>query len=100
MDSLVTTPAQVGSEDTFAVLKTFIEEIIGEDFKDEIEIRRDSSFTADLELDSIEIVAFSEKVKLHFGTQIDFTGWLSNMDLDELIALKLSDVIQYIESCR
>lgn len=100
MDSLVPTNAPVNSEDTFAVLKTFIEEIIGEDFKDEIDIRRDSSFTADLELDSIEIVAFSEKVKLHFGSKLDFTGWLSNMDLDGLIALKLSDVIEYIEACR
>lgn len=98
MDSLVQTT--VSGEEIFTVLKSFIEDILGEDFKDVIEVRWDSSFTTDLELDSIEIVAFSEQVKLHYGAQIDFTGWLSNMDLNQLIALKVSDIIQYIESCR
>lgn len=98
MDSLVQTA--VSSEEIFAVLKSFIEEILGEDFKDMVDIRMDSSFTSDLELDSIEIVAFSEKVKLYYGAQIDFTGWLSNKDLNELIALKVDDIVQYIASCR
>ena len=60
----------------------------------------ESSFTRDLEMDSIEIVSFSEKVKSHFGAHVDFTGWLSGMDLDQLIHLTLDDIIKYIEKCR
>jgi acyl carrier protein len=94
------TKRKLNSEEIFAVLKTFITEVIGEEFVEEMDISRESSFTRDLEMDSIEIVSFSEKVKAHFGENIDFTGWLSGMDLDQLINLKLDDIIKHIETCQ
>lgn len=96
----ITTQRKLNGEEIFAVLKTFITEVIGEEFVEDMDITRESSFTRDLEMDSIEIVSFSEKVKAHFGENIDFTGWLSGMDLDQLINLKLDDIINYIETCR
>lgn len=99
MDHL--TPAtRLNSDQIFALLKQFITEVIGEEFVEDMDITKESSFTRDLEMDSIEIVAFSEKVKTHFGSNIDFTGWLSNMDIDQLIALNINDIIQYIEQCQ
>jgi acyl carrier protein len=94
------TKPKLNSEEIFAVLKTFITEVIGEEFVEDMDISRESSFTRDLEMDSIEIVSFSEKVKAHFGENIDFTGWLSGMDLDQLINLKLDDIIKHIETCQ
>lgn len=96
----VTTGHQPATEEIFNLLKQFITEVIGEEFVEEMDITPSSSFTKDLEMDSIEIVAFSEKVKAHFGEHIDFTGWLSNMDLDQLINLNLNDIINYIHECR
>ncbi|SFN52790.1 acyl carrier protein [Chitinophaga sp. YR627] len=96
----ITTQQPLSSEQIFSLLKTFITEVIGEEFVEDLDISRESSFTRDLEMDSIEIVSFSEKVKSHFGEHIDFTGWLSGMDLDQLINLKLDDIIKYIESCQ
>jgi acyl carrier protein len=96
----ITTQSKLSSEEIFAVLKNFITEVIGEEFVEEMDITRESSFTRDLEMDSIEIVSFSERVKAHFGENIDFTGWLSSMDLDQLINLKLDDIINYIETCQ
>ncbi|TWV99773.1 acyl carrier protein [Chitinophaga pinensis] len=96
----ITTQQPLSSEQIFNLLKTFITEVIGEEFVEDLDISRESSFTRDLEMDSIEIVSFSEKVKSHFGEHIDFTGWLSGMDLDQLINLKLDDIIKYIESCQ
>ncbi|RFM27230.1 acyl carrier protein [Deminuibacter soli] len=99
MDHL--TPAtRLSSDEIFVVLKQFITEVIGAEFADGLDISKDSTFTRDLEMDSIELVAFSEKVKQHFGTGIDFTGWLSNMDIDQLIALNLNNIIQYIQQCQ
>ncbi|WP_254412234.1 phosphopantetheine-binding protein [Dyadobacter diqingensis] len=100
MDQLTEEPKKLSNDEIFDVLNQFITEVIGEEFVDEMDITPDSSFTKDLEMDSIEIVAFSEKVKLHFGENINFTGWLSNMDLDEIISLKLSDIINYIRQCQ
>ena len=99
MDAVMSTPAQANHE-IFIVLKQFIGEVIGQEFADELDITPKSSFTKDLEMDSIEIVAFSEKVKKHFGQQINFTGWLSGMDIDELIGLTINDIILFIEECQ
>jgi acyl carrier protein len=93
------TPEQADQE-IFAVLKTCIGEVIGEEFASELDITPGSSFTRDLEMDSIEIVAFSEKVKKHFGQEINFTGWLSGMDIDQLISLNIGDIITFIRGCQ
>ncbi|SHF29117.1 acyl carrier protein [Pedobacter caeni] len=99
MDTIIST-AKLNSSEIFDLMKQFITEVIGEEFVEEMDITMESSFTKDLEMDSIEIVSFSEKIKNHFGEQIDFTGWLSNMDLDELINLNLGTIVNYIEECQ
>jgi acyl carrier protein len=99
MDPVISMPSQANHE-IFIVLKQFIGEVIGQEFADELEISPASSFTKDLEMDSIEIVAFSEKVKNHFGQQINFTGWLSGMDIDQLIGLTINDIILFIQECQ
>jgi acyl carrier protein len=98
MDTAVST-GKLNNNAIFDLMKQFITEVIGE-FVEEMDITMESSFTKDLEMDSIEIVSFSEKIKIHFGEQIDFTGWLSGMDLDELINLNLGTIIAYIEKCQ
>ena len=87
---------KMNHEELFTLLKGFITEVIGAEFVEEMDITPESSFTKDLEMDSIEIVSFSEKIKAHFGDQIDFTGWLSSMYLDQLINLDISIIINYI----
>lgn len=97
MDTITT---KLSREEIFDLMKKFITEVIGEEFVEEMDITPESSFTKDLEMDSIEIVSFSEKIKAYFGDQIDFTGWLSAMDLDQLINLNLAMIITYIEECQ
>lgn len=99
MDTITST-TKLNSSEIFDLMKQFITEVIGEEFVEEMDITMESSFTKDLEMDSIEIVSFSEKIKIHFGEQIDFSGWLSNMDLDELINLNLGTIVNYIEECQ
>ncbi|SEB10147.1 acyl carrier protein [Pedobacter hartonius] len=99
MDTIVTA-VKLNSNEIFNLLKQFITEVIGEEFIEEMDISMESSFNKDLEMDSIEIVAFSEKIKAHFGERINFTGWLSNMDIDQLIELKLGMIVKFIESCQ
>jgi acyl carrier protein len=99
MDTVAST-AKMNNDEIFDLMKQFITEVIGEEFVEEMDISPESSFTKDLEMDSIEIVSFSEKIKAHFGDQIDFTGWLSSMDLDQLINLNLGMIINYIHECQ
>ena len=60
----------------------------------------DTSFNADLELESIEFVALAEKLQHRYGERIDFVGWISNKSLDDIIALTVGDLVRFIASCR
>jgi acyl carrier protein len=91
----------VGSqEQIFATVKKFLGEIIGEDFIDQYDITMDSTLTGDLEMESIEIVEFSEKIKKHYGSKVDFTNWMSNLELEQIINLTVKDIVNYISQCR
>lgn len=77
-------------------LLSYVAEIIGEDVVEELDVSEASVFTKDLEMDSIEIVSFAEKVKAKYGDTVDFVGWLSGMNIDELIALSIGDIVNFI----
>lgn len=93
MDTIVVTEKR---DEVFGVLHQFISDIIGADIAEELDITQESNFTKDLEMDSIELVAFAEKVRLKYGTEIDFTKWLSAMDLDQIVKLNIGDIVNFI----
>ncbi len=78
-------------------LREIIADIIGQD-KDlnGEEITMETSFSHDLELESIEFVVLSEKLQAKYGTELDFTAWLSAKELDEIINLQVKDVVAFI----
>ena len=59
-----------------------------------------TSFNADLELESIEFVALAEKLQHRFGASVDFVGWISKQELDQIIALTVGELVEFIASCR
>lgn len=84
----------------FEKIESFISEIIGEDFIDEYDVSMTSVLTNDLEMESIEIVELSEKIKNHYGEGVNFTEWMSNLELENIISLSVGDVVKYIEECQ
>jgi len=81
-------------------LTEILREVVGEAWADEIEIDLETSFSNDLELESIELVALAEKVQARYGADVDFVGWLSNLELSEIIALRVGDVVDFVERSR
>jgi acyl carrier protein len=77
-----------------------INEVVGEDWIHESPITMETTFSHDLELESIELVALSEKLQERYGDTIDFPGWLSGMELEQIIALKVGTLVDYIASCQ
>jgi acyl carrier protein len=77
-----------------------IAEVIGEDVAADRKIAMETSFSDDLELESIEFVALAEKLQHRYGKSVDFARWLSAMELDQILALKVGDLVQYIVRCR
>jgi acyl carrier protein len=64
-----------------------------------VPIERDTAFHEDLELESIELVALAERLQEHFGERVDFVGWVAHKELDEIIALRVGALVDYICQC-
>jgi acyl carrier protein len=77
----------------------FIREVIGEDWVHETPIAMETSFSEHLELESIEFVALAEKLQERYGEEVDFVGWLSEMELDEIIGLTVGELVEFIVRC-
>ena len=85
-----------GTEDVFEALKEMLTEILGADFVEIVGIQRDSTFTRDLEMDSITIAAFAERVNHRYGDHANLVAWISKQPLRKLIALTVGDVADFI----
>jgi acyl carrier protein len=85
------------------IMKT-VEKVILEIAGDELlvtgPITMTTSFNGDLELESIEFVALAEKLQQHYGSKVDFVGWISTKELDQIIALTVGELVEFIASCR
>ncbi|HUB09006.1 MAG TPA: phosphopantetheine-binding protein [Myxococcales bacterium] len=90
------------ARDRTAVLQEvarLIREVVGEAWIEDKDIGMETSFGHDLELESIEFVALGERLQTHFGKQVDFVGWLSGKELDEILGLKVGDLVEFIARC-
>jgi acyl carrier protein len=74
-------------------------EVIGEDYLLGFDVTMDTAFSGDLELESIEFVAVAGLMKAHYGAAVDFVGFLADMTLQEIIALRVGQVVDHIEGC-
>lgn len=74
-----------------------IREAIAEDWIQDFEIDADTSLNNDLEIESIEFVSIADKLQKMFGAQVDVIGWLSQQDIDTLIALTVGDLVDLVE---
>jgi acyl carrier protein len=81
-------------------LVSMIGEIVGQDWIEDLEISAKTTFNSDLELESIEFVALAEKLQAAYGDTVDFVGWLSGKDLDEIIGLTVGQVVEFIVECQ
>ena len=88
------------TEDILRVVEKLVVEIAGDDLLLTGPITLDTSFNADLELESIEFVALAEKLQAHYGREVDFVGWISKKELDQIITLTVGELVEFIASCR
>jgi acyl carrier protein len=82
-------------EQVLAELSAMIVEVIGEDYLLDVAITMDTSFQDDLEIESIEFVALSEKLYERYD-KVDFVEWIADKDLDEIIGLRVGELVELI----
>ena len=83
-------------EGVLAVVRALLTEIVGEDYLLDLEIDMDTSFSDDLEVESLEFVALAEKLTDHYGEGIDFVAWLADMELDDIIGMSVGSVVHFV----
>jgi acyl carrier protein len=84
---------------TLDVVRGVIDEVLGPEWSADRSIGMETSFGNDLELESIEFVALAEKLQSRYE-KVDFVRWLSDKELEEIIELKVGDLVTYIDTCR
>jgi acyl carrier protein len=80
-------------------LSAMLRDVIGEAWAEDVAITDETSFNRDLELESIEFVALSEKLQGRYGAAVDFVGWLGDMELEKIIELRVGQVVDFICTC-
>ena len=90
---------EVTREAILEAVAQMIGEVVGADWAQEVHITARTSFQDDLELESIEFVALAERMEARYGRQVDFSGWLGGMELDQIIALRVGDVVDHVLGC-
>ncbi len=81
-----------------ATIGRIVHEVIGED-DIALDIDAGSSFSEDIEIESIEFVALAEALQATYGDRIDLIAWLGELDLDEIIDLTVGELAEFIAAC-
>lgn len=98
----VPTTQMPSSWDSDAVLdevKTVLIEVIGEDYLLDVPITMDTAFEADLELESVEFVALAERLQERYP-ELNFVNWVADMQVDELMTLRVGQLVEFIVRCQ
>jgi acyl carrier protein len=90
------TSERLDQEALLTELRAMILEVMEEE-EGEVEVRFESHFQRDLELESIELIALGDLLRARYGQDLDFTGWLTQLSLDDLAALTVGDLTRWLE---
>lgn len=80
-------------------VRTTLVEIIGPEYALGLDIGMNTSFEADLQLESIEFVKLSARLAERYVDRVDFVAFLADKTLNEIIDMTVGDVVTYIVNC-
>lgn len=89
----------LGEQSVLQVVTDLITDVVGDELIFDDAITMETSFSDDLELESIEFVALSERLQAYYGDSVDFVDWISEMEPAEIIALRVGQLVGHILTC-
>lgn len=81
-----------------AELVGILDELLEELEEDPVDIDFDTTFFQDLCINSIEFIGLAEHIQEKYGDTLQFTDWFAEKSVDQIMALKLGEVVGYIDS--
>jgi acyl carrier protein len=79
-----------------AEVARMVASVIGEDYVSEADITPETAFYDDLEIESIEFIALGEVLQARYGERIDFPAWIATMDVDQIIGMRVGQLVDHI----
>lgn len=73
-----------------------LRDITGEDAGWAGRITEQTLLDDELWLESVELTALAERLRERYGSGVDLLGFLAARDLDELIALRVADLVALV----
>ena len=83
-------------DEVFDTVIELLEPLVGDLETLGIQITRDTAFHDELGLESIDLVTFAGILAERYGPEVDLAGFLSEMDLDEVIDLRVGDIADFV----
>jgi len=90
------TTTQASEQTVLNEISDMLRKVLDEHGLDDAEITADTSFHSDLELESIDLVALTGLMGEHYGEQVNLAEFLAEKDIDEVIALRVGDLVDYV----
>lgn len=61
------------------------------------EVTLETRFQADLELESIELIALGDALRARYGERLSVASWLTSLSIEDLMDLKVGDLVEWLE---
>lgn len=88
--------AHAGQQEILEAVAADIRAVIDEEWVEDVEIGMDTNFAADLEIESVEMVALAERLQTRYGDGLDLARWLADKEMDDIFALTVGDLVRFI----
>jgi acyl carrier protein len=89
---------QFVADDVLGTVTELLEPLVGDPDVLGHWITRDTAFHEDLQLESIDLVTFASILAEHYGADVDLADFLSQKDLDEVIELRVGDIVDFVSA--
>ncbi|QUQ70371.1 phosphopantetheine-binding protein [Kutzneria sp. CA-103260] len=90
------TTTEASRDVVFDEIAGMLRKVLAELGVDDVEITELTSFNEDLELESIDLVTLTALATEHWGEPVNLAEFLADKDLDEVIALKVGDLVDFV----
>ncbi len=67
------------------------------DFGVDTEITMDTTFSHDLEMESIDVVSLAGRLQVRYGNSVNFAHFVAGLDIDSVRVLRVGQLVEHIE---
>ena len=86
----------ISTDEVLSEIAAMIADVLADFGPCSVEVGPETRFTDDLELESIDLVTLAGKLQERWGDRINFAEFIAGKKLDEIIALTVGQLVEYV----